>query len=198
MRNLRHPHVAALLATFMHQERLNILIFPAACCDLGDFMKDISTEYKTARSLRGHTGFVELDRTYTQSDANSVSSSARERMATSGTLSEIDSIHPELHVVYSWPLRQTLLEKVKDLGRFFLCLCQALEYLHRAGVRHKDIKPEKILVDFSGNVVVTDFGISRRFPKGVSRGTEEKPVGTRVYLSPETAEKRRRDDPSDI
>lgn len=42
MRDLRHPHVAALLATYMFQERLHILIFPTACCDLHRFMRKTS------------------------------------------------------------------------------------------------------------------------------------------------------------
>lgn len=198
MRDLRHPHVAALLGTYMHHDRLNILIFPAACCDLGDLMKDISKEHKVIRTTATHGALAEQDQAETRSNRDSMSSSVRERMTASGTLSEIDRIHPELHTIYQWPFRQNLPEKIRDLGRFFVCLCQALEYLHRADVRHKDIKPENILVDFSGNVVLTDFGISRRFPKGMSHATEDKAVGTKIYFSPETAEKRTRDDPSDI
>jgi serine/threonine protein kinase len=202
MRDLRHPHVAALLGTYMHKDRLHILIFPAACCDLGDFLTSISNEW-IQRRTELHPIMPDLDRVETESNKDSTTSSQKDPMINSGILSD-DSPQLELHRQYSWPLRVPLHEQLKMLAGYFVCLCQALAYLHSSDVRHKDIKPENILIDLSGNVVLTDFGISRKFPKKTSQddphATNERAEFTRMYASPEiaTSGKRWRSDPSDV
>ena len=202
MRDLRHPHVAALLGTYMHKDRLHILIFPAACCDLGDFLNSISNEW-IQRRTELHPIMPDLERAETESNKDSTTSSQKDHMISSGILSD-DSPQLELHRKYSWPLQVPLHEKLKMLAGYFICLCQALAYLHSSDVRHKDIKPENILIDMSGNVVLTDFGISRKFPKKTSQAdphaTNERAEFTRMYASPEiaTSGKRWRSDPSDV
>jgi serine/threonine-protein kinase len=39
-------------------------------------------------------------------------------------------------------------------------ICRALAYLHQAGIVHRDLKPDNALVDPSGEVKLTDFGIA--------------------------------------
>ena len=62
-----------------------------------------------------------------------------------------------------------------------------LAYLHERDIVHQDIKPDNILIDESGNYVITDFGISTR-----ARTTLRKSVvgghasgGTTAYMGPE-------------
>ena len=62
----------------------------------------------------------------------------------------------------------------------------ALEHAHQLGVVHRDIKPANLLVDASGSLWITDFGLARgRVEQGLTRS--EDLVGTLRYMSPEQA-----------
>jgi serine/threonine-protein kinase len=65
-------------------------------------------------------------------------------------------------------------------------ILKAARFAHRHGVIHRDLKPHNAIIDDSGHIKVTDFGIARA---GASDMTETGSImGTAQYLSPEQAQ----------
>lgn len=87
---------------------------------------------------------------------------------------------------------------VAYLHTYFGCLAQAVAYLHQQTnqVRHKDIKPENIVIDDFGVPILTDFGLSRHFETGqYSEGPTPK---TLKYACPEAMQEKGREQRSDV
>ena len=67
-------------------------------------------------------------------------------------------------------------------------ILEALEYSHRAGVVHRDIKPGNVMVTSAGQVKVMDFGIARAVSDSSSTvAATTQILGTAAYFSPEQA-----------
>jgi TolB-like protein len=66
-------------------------------------------------------------------------------------------------------------------------VCEGLAAAHAAGVVHRDLKPDNVLLAKDGRVVLTDFGIARALGAlaGVTMGV---PIGTPAYMAPEQVE----------
>ncbi|HKM47012.1 MAG TPA: tetratricopeptide repeat protein [Terriglobales bacterium] len=76
-------------------------------------------------------------------------------------------------------------------------VCQALHAAHRVGVIHRDLKPQNIMQDTSGRILVMDFGLARTL-EGDGMTQTGALVGTMEYMSPEQALGKDLDQRSDI
>ncbi|MGE0607031.1 MAG: protein kinase [Pirellulales bacterium] len=66
-------------------------------------------------------------------------------------------------------------------------LAEALAYAHEQGVIHRDIKPDNVMVDQSGQPHIMDFGLAR-FQESTDKVTQDGTVlGTAAYMAPEQA-----------
>ena len=73
-----------------------------------------------------------------------------------------------------------------DAVEIMLQICRALEAAHSVGVIHRDLKPQNIMRDNQGRVVVMDFGLARLMESNGMTQTGAL-VGTMEYMSPEQA-----------
>jgi eukaryotic-like serine/threonine-protein kinase len=87
---------------------------------------------------------------------------------------------------------------VEDTVRIVVEACHGLDYAHRAGVVHRDVKPGNLLIsNETGAVKLADFGIAKAAEQ--TRVTQVGSVlGTAAYLSPEQAQGKEAGPASDI
>ena len=83
----------------------------------------------------------------------------------------------------------------EDVRRLGIEICQALEACHRAGILHRDVKPENIFVTAEGSFKLGDFGIARQLEHASTYLTR---VGTPFYAAPEVSLANKYDGRADI
>jgi serine/threonine protein kinase len=76
-----------------------------------------------------------------------------------------------------------------ELAKFLLQIGEALQYLHSQvpPIIHQDIKPDNILIDNKGNFLLSDFGISTKIRRTLTKSIGQKTAssGTTAYMAPE-------------
>src|SRR3982751_45567 len=111
------------------------------------------------------------------------------------------------YIVMEYVDGRTLREVLKAEGRLMprrameilADVCAALDFSHRNGIIHRDVKPGNVMITRAGAVKVMDFGIARAVADNAATGTQPAAViGTPQYLSPEQARGETVDARSDV
>ena len=120
---------------------------------------------------------------------------------------EVDSeFGPLPYIVMEYVDGQTLREIVKTTGplsqqrvvEVMADVCAALDFSHRHGIIHRDVKPANVMINRAGAVKVMDFGIARALGEGQNVTQTAAVIGTAQYLSPEQARGESVDARSDV
>ena len=80
----------------------------------------------------------------------------------------------------------------------FQQICHALQAAHGASILHRDLKPQNVMREDDGRVVVMDFGLARNIDSNDGLTQTGALIGTLDYMSPEQALGKRLDQRSDI
>lgn len=151
-----HPHTIHYLKHFISSEGIAIALAPSACGDLADFMLEVSQslvddmdrspQLNAWRSLCSSNDRKEISQIDFKVTNGATSKGSHHSSVTIGSKSQMGL-----------------------LKTAFPCLCEALDWVHKAGLCHRDIKPENILVDANGKVYLADFGSALSFQELLSQ-----------------------------
>jgi len=129
------------------------------------------------------------------------------------SVEEADGVHfITMELVEGRNLAQLLPRDGFPLNRLLeiaIPLADAVSRAHRAGITHRDLKPDNVMIDAEGRLRVLDFGLAKlqeptesaeaaQLPTATGMTGEGKIVGTVAYMSPEQAEGKPVDHRSDI
>src|SRR5579859_7995486 len=107
-----------------------------------------------------------------------------------------------MELVAGRDLRSILEERGKlpanEAVDIFQQICLALEAAHVVGILHRDLKPQNVMIEDTGRVVVMDFGLARMIDSDDGMTQTGALVGTLDYMSPEQALGKELDQRSDI
>ncbi|GAV75016.1 Pkinase domain-containing protein/NAF domain-containing protein [Cephalotus follicularis] len=106
---------------------------------------------------------------------------------------EVMASKTKIYIVLEFVTGGELFDKIASKGRlkeeearmYFQQLINAVDYCHSRGVYHRDLKPENLLLDASGVLKVSDFGLSALPQQVREDGLLHTTCGTPNYVAPE-------------
>ena len=74
-----------------------------------------------------------------------------------------------------------------EAAKLCVKIADALHVAHEAGVIHRDLKPQNIMMDMNDEPYIIDFGLAKRQSGEITMTIEGVPIGTPAYMPPEQA-----------
>jgi serine/threonine protein kinase len=154
-----HNHTVQLVGTYTHRQFLGLLLYPVAVCDLHAFFDDVEawTSLQTEHTTR-------------EARMEALDGYRKDRLVALG---------------YDFPganAQQFATPIYSKIG----CLISAISYLHDEKIRHRDLKPQNILLSES-KIWLSDFGSATEF-YAHSHSVSDNDRGTPRYRSPEVGQ----------
>lgn len=87
---------------------------------------------------------------------------------------------------------------VDDCVRMILDAARGLEYAHKKGIVHRDVKPDNFMISETGSIKIADMGLARGIDEKVGPEEETSVIGTPHYIAPEQVLGRQADFRSDV
>jgi predicted Zn finger-like uncharacterized protein len=107
---------------------------------------------------------------------------------------ESGQVDGQYYIAAQFVAGQPLAKRVKEGGVEFRQaaewvrqLAEGLAYAHRAGIVHRDIKPDNVMLDEHGVPQIMDFGLAKRLNEDSAMTTDGSLIGTPAYMAPEQA-----------
>ena len=172
----RHRHVVKLIGSYIHRHKsgieLGLLMWPVAHCDLVSFLNDVDYLGDWIHDLSSGTY------TLSEEDIESVLENLCPLLMPEKTSHDKVDDLDSLQILYK--------RSTKYLYSKMDCIGEAVAYLHKQDIRHKDLKPAQILLSASG-LWLTDFGWSRDTSNLTNSVTNGSDTTTLKYHAPERA-----------
>jgi WD40 repeat protein/tRNA A-37 threonylcarbamoyl transferase component Bud32 len=107
---------------------------------------------------------------------------------------EVGRLNDTLYIVSDFVEGVTLADRLtsspftpREAAERMAQVADALHHAHEAGVIHRDLKPQNIMIDAQGRPQLMDFGLAKREAGEITMTADGKVLGTPAYMSPEQA-----------